>query len=348
MKRFYVLSLIIMTALASCGGGKTSSEIESKDNDSLPSVSEEESVDEKHIQVIKDNTFKEGFLFNPANGSNPDTGYFPEDRWMGDVKLLYGGASGDNISWIGSQHGDIYSLNDKYNKKAGGTPREENGYYIFEDESKKLAANPSTGSLYFELNASNEYERPRQANEQWCHLLLNQGFQTAVRVEDTESIDFTMDIEMKKYEDHMNGEAQRDLHCVQFLMYLVVKSENSYDSNTFFWFGLPFYDNRYPNGLSEGIMIDSGGGGATSKAIYHIDSTEMMDEGLSLNKKLNIDFDIRPFLQRGLIKAQSMGHLTHTSVDELTFQSMNIGFEITGTYDCGVEISNFSLTANMK
>ena len=344
MKKTYLLSLIALLSLTSCGGQKESQS--SPSEESL--ISEKESIDDKHIQVIKDNKFEKGFLFNPANGCDPDSGWFPDNRWMGDVKLIYGDATGDDIAWIGSQHGDIYSLNDVYNKYAGNSPRYENGYYIFEDESKQLAANPSKGALYFELNGSKEYKRPRKQNEQWCHLLLNQGFQNAIRVDDTESIIFTADLNMKKFDDYMEGNADRGLHCVQFLMYLVVKSENSYDSNTFFWFGLPFFDNRYPNGMDENIMIDSGGGGATSKAIYQVDTTEMMDHGLKVGSPVSINFDIKNSLARGLLKAQNLGHMTHSTVADLTFQSMNIGFEITGTYDCGIELSNYSLTANMK
>ncbi len=299
-------------------------------------------------QLIKDNGFKGGLLVNPASGFRQDDGWVPDNRWPMDVELLYGDATSSTISWIVAQHGDIYSLNDKYNEYVGEKPLYENGYYRYFDESKEIAINPDTGHLYMELNTSKEYVRPRKQSEAWPHILFNQGFDRAVRLQDVESVDFTMDIELKKFEDHMNGEADPSLHATQFLMYIVIKSEQALDSNSFFWFGIPFFDNRYPNGLDEHGMIDAGGAGATSKFIYGMPSYDYLPNGVKLNQKESINIDIKPYIGRALLMARDLGHFTNSTIDDLTFQSMNIGFEIPGTYDCGIEISNFALIANYK
>lgn len=304
-------------------------------------------ADDKHKQVIIDNTFQEGFICSPANGTRMDDKWVPDGRIMVDVDLTYGDRK-QTPCWIVSQHGDIYSLNDKYNKIVGEKPLYENGTYTFFDESKKMAVNPSKGSLYLELNTSQEYTRPRRNQEEWCHILLNQGFNEAVSIKDCDTIDFTIDLLMKKFEDHMDGKAERDLHATQFLMYLIVKSEASADAGSFFWFGIPFFDNRYPSGLPESGLIDAGGAGATGKFIYGMNSVEYLPGGLKLNEKRSVSIELKQAIGRGLLKAQSMNFFTHSSLNDLTFQSMNIGFEIPGTYDCGIEISNFALTANYK
>lgn len=304
---------------------------------------------ETSYQLIKDNKFQDGFLVNPASGSRQDDGWVPDNRWPMDVELTYGENEGkSNMSWIVAQHGDIYSLNDKYNQLTGEKPEYEDGYYKFTDESKQIAVNPDKGALYLELNTSKEYVRPRKQFEQWCHILLNQGFDRAVRLADVETVDFTMDIEMKKFEDHMDGQADPSLHATQFLMYIVIKSEAAADASSFFWFGIPFFDNRYPNGLEENGMIDAGGAGATSKFIYGMPSADYLPNGVPLNEKQSINIDIKPYIGRALVMARQLGHFTSSTIDDLTFQSMNIGFEIPGTYDCGIEISNFALTANYK
>lgn len=335
MKKTLLLPVLLLTLSATGCGGTTD-----------PSNSNP--IDDKKYQCIIDNTFQKGFRVNPANGLRQDDQWFPDDRWQMDVDLTYGEHEGSDPVWLVSQHGDIYSLNDKYNGYVGGKPTYENGYYTFQDESKVMSVNPTTGSLYLELNTSAEYVRPRQSKEAWCHILLNQGFEKAVRVADVSTIDFTIDLEMKKFVDNMNGQANRDLHATQFLMYIIVKSENAFDAKDFFWFGIPFFDNRYPNGLPETGLVDAGGAGATSKFIYGMASNEYLPNGLPLNQKQSVNMDIKPHLGYALIKAQSMNYFMNSTIDDLTFQAMNIGFEIPGSYDCGIEISNFSLTANYK
>lgn len=332
-------NLLIVTAalLSLCG-------CSNKENTSSKS-STKSSADESSYQMIVDNKFAEGFTCNPSSGSNPDTGWEPENKWTSSVDLTY--KENATPAWIMSQHGDIYSLNDHYNKYTGDRKVENiDGYYTFYDESKKVAANPTTGSLYLELSTSVEYQRPRKNGEQWCHILLNQGFQKAVQMSEVDSCTLTIDLTMKKFEDHMNGQANESLHAAQFLMYLVMKSNNTAEDGGYFWFGIPFFDNRYPNGLPESGLVDAGGAGATSKFIYQMPSADYMaDKTLLLNKTSKIEVDIKPYVLSGLVKAQSMGYFTKSTFNDLCFQSMNIGFEIPGTYDCGIEMSNFSLTA---
>lgn len=305
-------------------------------------------IDDSKYQMIIDNRFEHGFDVSPGSGSNPDTGWFPEERWTKNVDICP--TQGDTPIWMLSQHGDIYSLNDHYNKYGGDryntTVPDEDGYYTFYDESKKVSVNPSKGACYLELNTSQEYERPRKSGEQWCHILLNEGFQKAVQVKEIDECILTIDLTMKKFEDHMNGLADSSLHATQFLMYLVMKSNNPAEDSGFFWFGIPFFDNRYPNGLPESGMIDAGGAGATSKFIYSMPSADYMeDKTLILNKTCSIEVDIKPYILNGLILAQEKGFFLNSTFEDLCFQSMNIGFEIPGTYDCGIEMSNFSLTA---
>lgn len=335
-KLLLILSMIVPMTLVACNrqGG------EEKKPEEPEAVTEE--------QYILDNTFKEGFIVNPASGTRMDDGWTPDDRWMKDVTLTYGEEE-QTPCWIVSQHGDIYSLNDKYNKFVGEKPElTDDGYYWFYDESKVLAPNPSKGSLYLELNTSKEYTRDRKAKEAWCHILLNQGFKNACRLREVDSVIFTIDLLMKKFEDHQFEPANEGLHATQFLMYIVMKSEAAGDSSDYFWFGLPFFDNRYPNGLPEGGMVDAGGAGGTGKYMYGMDSTEYLPNGLKLNELSKVNIDLLPFFGKALLKCQSEGFFTHSTINDLTFQSMNIGFEIPGTYDCGIEISNFSLTSHFK
>lgn len=332
MKNKTVFSLLMISmfcALASCG----------KDP-----ITPTTSVEEGKKQIILDNKFQRGFSMSPANGSRFDDNWIPENRWSRSVDLTYGDSTEDPL-WMGAQHGDVYGLNDVYNKTTDNKPTYENGYYTFKDESKELSVNPDTGSLYMELNTSKEYTRPRKDKEQWCHLLIEQGFAEPVHVSEANRINFTADLEMKKLVNHMSDEEfNANAHTVQYLMYLVIRSEAALDANDFFWFGISLYDYRYPNGINEGGMVDAGGAGATSKFIYHMPGYDLLPNGLPLNQKQSIDIDLKPYIGSALILASTQfNKFTNSTINDLTFQSMNIGFEIPGTFDCGVELSNFAI-----
>ena len=340
MKRKNLLSLLLisMSALTvACSNAPATTTNE-------PTTTPTTSVEEKRKQIILDNTFQRGFSMSPANGSQMDTGWFPENRWPMSVDLTYGDNNEDPL-WLGAQHGDIYGLNDIYNKTTGTKPTYENGYYTFKDTSKELSVNPEKGALYMEVNTSKEYTRPRKNQEQWCHLLIEQGFAEPVHVSEASKIQLTADLEMKKLEKHMSdSEFNASNHTAQFLMYLVIKSEAALDANDFFWFGISFYDYRYPNGIIEGGMVDAGGAGATSKFIYHMPGYDLLPNGLPLNEKQSVDIDLKSYIGSALVLANTkFGKFTNSTINDLTFQSMNIGFEIPGTFDCGIELSNFGI-----
>lgn len=331
-KLFAILSVLLMGVSAT-----------SCDSTTSPSTSIS-GADEKIKQIILDNKFKNGFSFSPANGSRLDDAWIPDDRWSMPVDLTYGEPDGEPL-WLGAQHGDIYGLNDIYNKTTSNKPTYENGYYTFEDTSKKLSVNPDVGALYLELNTSKEYTRPRRDKEQWCHILIEQGFNEAVHVSEAEKITLTADLEMKKLINYMSdSEYNEGLHTIQYVMYLVIKSEAALDAGDFFWFGITFYDYRYRDtGWPEKGMVDAGGAGATSKFIYHMPGIELLPNGLPLNEKQEVNIDLKSYIGDALVMATSMGKFTHSTINDLTFQSMNLGFEIPGTFDCGIELSNFGL-----
>lgn len=335
-----IFAIIMPMLLVACAQGGE----EPNNNNNNDNPPEEQPTE---MQYLLDPTFKEGFIVSPASGTRMDDGWFPEERWTRDVTLTYGDEP-QTPCWCVAQHGDIYSLCDKYNKFAGNVPKlTDDGYYWFSDESKVLAPNPSKGSLYIELNTSKEYTRDRKGGEAWCHILLNQGFKDACRLKEVDSVIFTIDLLMKKFEDHtVNFEF--NTHATQFLMYIVIKSEAAGDTNDFFWFGIPFFDNRYPNGLPESGMVDAGGAGGTGKYMYGMESAEYLPGGLKLNQLGQVNIDLLPYFGSALLKCQRAGFFTNSTINDLTFQSMNIGFEIPGWYDCGIEISNFSLTSHFK
>lgn len=331
MKKIIPLMIAISTMLISCG---------SQSSSSSSSVSREK-------ELLGDNRFAAGFNVLPADKSYRD-GMMPESRWPLNSELRYGGNDDVAISWDLAQHGCINGLGDIYNQTTSAVPMQSGDEYTFSDSSKIVKVNPAEGSLSLELDASKEYEGARVAYENWPHLILQQGFQQAAQVSDLESMDLSIDLEMSKLENHMTAEEYNpSLHTVQFIMYLVVNSESSLDAGEFLWFGIPFLDYRYTV-MDENGQADAGTSGNSGKFIYQMATDSYLPTGLKVGQKEEIRIDIIESLRRALVLANIKGYMTNTTVDELSVSGMNIGFEIPGTFDCCIKISDFSLKTTLK
>lgn len=322
----FLVLILFITLLVGC------------DNNKVP---DEDDPEDKFIELINDNKFQNGFTISPAdNEPQPDNRY-PLDY---DIRLT---SEPTSISWLVGQAGARFGLADAY--AIGGKTVEKIGddYYI-EDTSKKMIINPDIGRLTLELNASEEFLEPRKSKEGWPHLLLQQGLSRQISIDEVNNVKLNLDITLNKLDRHMTDEAfDPNLHTAQFLMYIVVRTNNAQDGNTFMWFGIPFLDARYQF-LPEGGMIDAGTAGNTGMFIYQMPQIEFMPKGLPVGEQVKINVDIIPYLTRALQLAKEKDALLHSTIDDLYLTSMNIGYEVPGTYDVSITLENFSLMAEMK
>ena len=304
-------------------------------------------------ELISDNKFQNGFIVSPANNS-PDT--YPLD-----YTLRCPGASGD-IAWTAAQWGSKFGLGDSYGNEliTGHAPYEPvktGNAYRYEAPGKAFVIDPVDGKLTFEVTTSVEYVdeegniQPRKTGtEMWCHLLIQQGFGLLPLIKDVDQIILNMDVQITKMEN-MFGDAAAEynpnMHAAQFLMYLVVKSQNPADSE-YMWFGIPLYDNRYQT-FAENGMIDSG----ENKFLYGMPSNDYLPGGLTVGTSEetvgHISFDIVPYFERALnICKTQFNRFQSSTVDDLYIQGMNLGWEVPGVFDVSATVSNFSLKAYCK
>lgn len=129
--------------------------------------------------------------------------------------------------------------------------------------------------------------------------------------------------------------------------YIYVYSNATLDSGQYMFFGIPIYDYRYKV-MDEKGMIDAGTAGNTGNFIYQMSTFDYLPNGLQVGREENIEIDLIQSVSNALILAQSYGKLTNSTINDLYITSMNIGFEIPGTFDCSIELSNFSLIATKK
>lgn len=295
----------------------------------------------KTYELIADNKFRQGFTASPANKT-----VSPDNRWplAYDFKYL---DEDKPIVWQVGQHGCYYGLADKF---ITGEKEIEyvDGYYVIEDESKAIKINPEKGALLLELNASKEYEHPRQNKEEWPHILFQEAFTKQPQIKNLNSLTLKMNILMHKAEIYMTeNEYNPSLHTIQYIMYIYVYSSATLDSGQYMFFGIPIYDYRYKV-MNENGLLDGGTAGNTGNFIYQMSTFDYLPNGLEVGKEEQIEIDLLSSISNALILAQRFGKLTNSTIDDLFITSMNIGFEIPGTFDCSIELSNFSLIAVEK
>ena len=137
------------------------------------------------------------------------------------------------------------------------------------------------------------------------------------------------------------------LHSAQFLMNFTLSNLNkeSKGYGDTIWFGLAFYDYRFTYS-EEGIAIDDGKESATGIAKYGISSKKFLPEPVCIGDKVFVDFDVLPEIANALKLAQEYEALEvfrDTEVKDLKFTTMNLGWEIPGTFDVASTIYQLGL-----
>ena len=73
-----------------------------------------------------------------------------------------------------------------------------------------------------------------------------------------------------------------------------------------------------------------------------------MKELATVGKKVEIKHDLLSEIKTALEQAQGKGYMQYSTFEDLYLVNMNIGWEIPGIFDVGVDIHNFSLKAKFK
>ena len=323
-KAFALLSLSLVAC--SCGPSSSSS--------SAPSSSESR-LSGTTVELFPDNHFENGFIAYPGTRAYSD-GSYPENDWNSNVYLKYD-ENTPSPSWQLQQIGCVNDLNDVYNPRTGAMPEYEAPYYKFEGASNYVYVDPSAGEITLGLNASKDYDEPRQSGD-WCHLLLQNVLTTSVEVSELSSLKFTIDFELG-VENKMGDDYNPSIHTAQFLAYFIVQSNATLDAGDYFWFGVPFYDYRYQN-IDESIMID----GRSQMPIYQMSNRAIDPEGIKLNHQYEVELDLIDLFADALLACQNQqGRFLNSTLSDFSITSMNIGWELPGTFDVYARFSNFSL-----
>lgn len=318
------LTIIFILILGACAPSKSSTSDTAAKADARGTV-----------PLITDICFAHGIVLRGANSAAPrdtDT-LFPFKQVVG------------NPAWKLAEWGSRYSLDARQ-------PEQLDSGVVYGDAGKKITFQPinKTTRISMEVLASREFKAPRKAGEDWPHLLLEQEFNQIISVNKMNALLLNMDARLM----YCNNKTAADkydegLHTAQFSLYLVVNNlnKNSAGYKDFVWFGVPLFDYRYLD-IPAYQQKDIGKEDATGKFIYSLPGKEVFKGSLHDRQWTRISKDLHPAIKKAFETAQKNGFLQSSTLEDMYITGMNIGWEVPGTFDAGMQLEGISLKAVVK
>ncbi|ABX41397.1 hypothetical protein [Lachnoclostridium phytofermentans] len=281
-------------------------------------------------QIIVDSDFKRGFALCHTDGlitKNP-------------IRILnFGGLAEENPVWKIAQWCSQYNL-------ANGTETVlSDASYEYRDSSKYVKTHRGKGVIEFGLNASKEYSHPRAEGEGWPHILLEQEFATDYYCRDLQRLEQAVGFRITKFKNYMKEVEQTDLHTIQFQWFLSIENRNvqSKGYHDFYWFGISYFD--YPRySYPPGFQAQDGGKEEnTGKFIYIIPSKSILKKPVIIGEENLIRADTLKEVENAFFVAKERGFLKDSNWEDMCISNMNIGFEVTGTFEVEAVINEIQI-----
>ena len=316
--------------LASCGGGVSEF--------SIPFESPSESREDTMEELISDPNFQTGFDLMTTSTENGRT----------VARYLDYGGEAKNVSshpWKMAQWWTPFDFASAPMRKT------EEGAYVYENVSRYLEVDPSKGQMTMRLNSYKEYMEKfghsRVGTENWSHFLIEQDFASAPKLSELKHVYVHLKFKITPNVDLDPGQA---VPCSQITWYFTITDVRNGDSgyqsgnndNDFFWFGLPLFDSRFPF-VNEYHHVDSGFVGATNRLIYSMGSDTYFDTPVQVGEERVLELDILPYIKRAYLYGYDNGAMPNSSWGDLVLNYMNLGWELPGSFDSGVTISELSV-----
>lgn len=206
----------------------------------------------------------------------------------------------------------------------------------------------SDGVLALTINAAEEYgTHPRAGNDPWVHLLVEQPLVAAPKLGDLTAL--RLHLEARRLHARLTSDAGYDprIHAAQFQIFITVQNLNkeSPGYGNYLWFGVPIFDNR-KRVVSTYSAPDFGG---TGKFIHtpgseHFTRGSTHDEGW-----VAFDAELLPLINEGMVAARNKGFLKGLDEAQLfRVTAFNMGWEVPGTFDVGMQVRKLSLISELR
>jgi hypothetical protein len=302
-------------------------------------MNREELINQGYFSIIKDECFNNGFKVSKfrAKSVKPKTYLFKNN--------LENTASPD---WQISQWMSEHLLDsDKQNFVKVYTD-DVSVYEVYDDSGeliKSLSFNHDNGNFSLLQNASKEYlnitTNILDPEYWWIHLLLEQDYsKNLVYLRDLNDLFLSFDFKITKCDLIKEGIS----NCAQFNLFLSIQNRNkrSKEYGRYMWFGFNLFDNRYVHQPIMSVTTKEYG----SNVFLRIPSTEeILDIKTvpNVNEKVHASFNLFEDIKATFIEAKQAGYFKCTKWEDLAIGTFNIGFEVPGYLDIGVDVENLLL-----
>jgi hypothetical protein len=296
--------------------------------------------------MFPDPKFKMGFRIGSVIEGHPE-----------DVGLLTYGS----VNNVPSPFWKIGQWNNINSDLSKATFSRQESNFVFERGGSKIAIDTTKGRIFLELNSSTEYGKngithnPRRQGEAWPHLLVSYNFneEQSVKISDAQEIFMIMNYQLIKCDNKMpEGLVNGSLHAAQFFFYITAKNNNksSSDFGKYLWFGLVYFDTRHEFSPLYGAIDGGSKPVTTGMFVYQPSMRELMTNSgkTEIGKQINTEVSVLPHLKEAFRLAQERNFLTKTRWEDLYIMNTNYGWELPGTYDVAVEISNANVKYKLK
>ncbi len=223
------------------------------------------------------------------------------------------------------------------------------GDLSYENEGKKVVVGGPDSpdrDLILDVRGGVEYGvKARRAGQGWPHLLIEQDAVVIRPLDELDAVHFTVSLRLLHCTNRIPlDQYDPGLHAAQFQMFFIVKNidPNSPDYRDFFWFGVPFFDNRHD--IPPAYMAKDGGkSDATGKFIYTVAGQRVGVTPLKTGQWLALDVDLLPLIRTGLQEAVNRKYLTDADPHHYAVANMNLGWEIPGAFDAAIQLRNLRI-----
>jgi len=262
-------------------------------------------------------------------------------------ELNYDGAK-EGIRWEIAEWASRHLLKDEVT----ATPIADGGI-DFHNAGKSVKLYPGKNRISLESICTEEYEAPRKGDQAWIHLLLEQGIskEKKIPLSSVEHLWLELEFEIPYVKNGMSeSEFKNDLHTAQLSWYFTI--ENTACAKTdfegrpdYYWFGLPLYDYRFESQSGPNIAYDRG----TEKLIYAMDERKYIKDGkVEIGKTYSFKIDVIENVREGFDLTKKEGWLRGAEWKDMCIGSMNLGWEMPGTFNAEFVIKKMSVEAEVK
>lgn len=290
-------------------------------------------TDSNGRQLLDDPHFLAGLeVHDPAPGKHVPCG-----------NLQLPGTSGPPRWWL-------VQWNSRFGLAGTAPTKLPHGGLQFQNEGKSIRLAPGSaadGDIVLAADTRSEYhDQPYRQGTPWVHLLLEQPLAKRPKLAQLKELRFLAKFRLLHDQPFHPANFDPKLHndVAQFSAFLIVANRNpaSRGYGDFLWFGVPFYDSRYPQSPGH-AAADVG----TGKYIYTPPGTTFTQRDPRDGNWITIDRDVLPLMLDGLNKAWSQGFLANSrDLSDFEVSAINIGWELPGQHNAAMQLRDLSLVAH--